>query len=345
MYEDKRFIGKKVRWSSVFLKLLLLILILTLVWFIIYHKKTTVKKSPKGNDMTENLKYFKDNAKKYFTDDKLPIYNNSKVKVTLDEIIKEKGIKPIIDKNGEACSIYSSYAQVTKVNDENYTLKVYLKCKNEADSILTTIKKSNKNNKNNNKVNNNNDDKKNNASKDDNKSSNGSKNQNSNSNTSSNKSNSSKSSSSSSKSSSKSSSSSSKSSSGSSSSSSSSSSSTVTIVDTTKPTQVLDYILYKHARYGEWTTDELKDNYQVSSMRIKYYKYCTGNDYENCPVFAKVPEYMDQINSLLKQGYEEILVRTETITIYRTADCIWSKEKSVDGYEYTGTYKEVYKTI
>ena len=319
MYEDKRFIGKKVRWSSVFLKLLLLILILTLVWFIIYHKKTTVKKSPKGNDMTENLKYFKDNAKKYFTDDKLPIYNNSKVKVTLDEIIKEKGIKPIIDKNGEACSIYSSYAQVTKVNDENYTLKVYLKCKNEADSILTTIKKSNKNNKNNNKVNNNNDDKKNNASKDDNKSSNGSKNQNSNSNTSSNKSNSSK--------------------------SSSSSSSTVTIVDTTKPTQVLDYILYKHARYGEWTTDELKDNYQVSSMRIKYYKYCTGNDYENCPVFAKVPEYMDQINSLLKQGYEEILVRTETITIYRTADCIWSKEKSVDGYEYTGTYKEVYKTI
>ena len=54
---------------------------------------------------------------------------------------------------------------------------------------------------------------------------------------------------------------------------------------------------------------------------------------------------MDQIDSLLKQGYEEILVRTETITIYRTADCIWSKEKSVDGYEYTGTYKEVYKTI
>ena len=124
MYEEKRFVGRKIRWSSVFLKLLLLILIVVLIWYVIYHKKSTVKKQPKGNEMYDNLQYFKDEAIKYFTDDKLPVYSNSKVKISLDEITKANKMKKIKDKNGDKCSIYSSYAQVTKVDDENYTLKV-----------------------------------------------------------------------------------------------------------------------------------------------------------------------------------------------------------------------------
>ena len=45
------------------------------------------------------------------------------------------------------------------------------------------------------------------------------------------------------------------------------------------------------------------------------------------------------------QGFEEEYYKTEYKTIYRTADCIWSKEQHVDGYEYTGTYKEIYKVV
>ena len=144
MYEEKKFEKKKIRWSSVFLKLLLVILILLLVFYIVYHGKNNDKKKKSGNDMNENLRYFRDSSIKYFTDDRLPSFVNSKVKVSLDEMIKDKKIDNIYDKKGKACSTSSSYAQVTKIDDYNYTLKVYLKCKNEADSLLTTIKKDRK---------------------------------------------------------------------------------------------------------------------------------------------------------------------------------------------------------
>ena len=141
MYEEKRFIRKKISWSSVFLKLLLIILIAFLIWFLIYKHKTN-KNTLKGHSMNENLTYLKEQSIKYFNEDNLPKYTNEKYKVTLEQMIKDGASKEIIDKDGNKCSSLSSYSQVTKIDSSNYNLKVYIKCKNEADSILTTVTKS-----------------------------------------------------------------------------------------------------------------------------------------------------------------------------------------------------------
>ena len=76
---------------------------------------------------------------------------------------------------------------------------------------------------------------------------------------------------------------------------------------------------------------------------IKFNKYCPAPDYENCHIIAS--EDTQHTKYYLMQGFEEIYDHTEYVKIYRTADCIWSKEQHVDGYEYTGTYKEIYKTV
>ena len=161
MYEEKRFIKRKINWVSVLLKLLLLFLVVFLIWFLIFGRKNDNKPAKNGKSMEDNLKVLKKDSIKYFDKDKLPKNIGEVKRVTLEEMIKNKATKEVIDKNGKECSKTSSYSQVTKVDENNYSLKVYIKCKNEADSIITSIstgKKTNKNNNtstNNNKTNNN----------------------------------------------------------------------------------------------------------------------------------------------------------------------------------------------
>ena len=145
MYEEKKYVRKNVKWTSVFLKLLLLFLVIFLIWFIAIkiknHASEGKNKSDNGNSMSENLNYLKKQYIKYFNEDNIPKYVNAKVRVPLSDLIEAKASKEIYDKNKVKCSSTSSYGQLMKIDNTNYNLKVYLKCKNEADSILVTITK------------------------------------------------------------------------------------------------------------------------------------------------------------------------------------------------------------
>lgn len=374
MYEEKRFIRKKISWSSVFLKLLLIILIAFLIWFLIYKHKTN-KNTLKGQSMNENLTYLKEQSIKYFNEDNLPKYTNEKYKVTLEQMIKDGASKEIIDKDGNKCSSLSSYSQVTKIDSSNYNLKVYIKCKNEADSIITTVSKSTFiNSKDNSKSTNTKKNTETNKTTDNIKETNTNKTTNTIENTETNKtsettkntnkttskttsSNTSKSTSSTSSSkttstSGKSTSSSTSSSTGSSTSSSTGSSSTGTTpsAPTTPSTteykpeeSKLLYTEYRLIKYGDWQYEKPTSGYyKTSTISIVYNRYCYATDYENCHVIPNVNKYKKDIEYFLMQGFEEIYDHTDKIPVYLPYELIWSRTKDLPGYTYTGDHREFY---
>ena len=354
MYEEKRFIKRKINWFSVFLKVLLLFLVIFLIWFLIFGRKTSNKPAKKGQSMEDNLKNYKKDSVKYFTEDKLPKDIGEVKKVTLEEMIKDKATKEIIDKNGNKCSTKSSYSQVTKVEDNNYTLKVYIKCKNEADSVLTTIstgKKKTTTKTNNNKTTNN--------TKNTNNNNNTNSNTNTNNSTNTKKTNTKTSSSSTTKTTKETSIVEVKSNTNTNTNSNSNNNTTVaantnTNTNTTTQTSTtqefvptkdnLLYTEYELIKYGEWTTTKPESGrYKVQKLSVVVNKYCYGSDKYNCHTIPKTDKYKDEIDFLLKQGYTEIYDHTNSTYVYLPYETIWSKTKDVEGYTYTGNYRDVHK--
>ena len=352
MYEEKRFIKRKINWVSVLLKLLLLFLVVFLIWFLIFGRKNDNKPAKKGKSMEDNLKVLKKDSIKYFDKDKLPKNIGEVKRVTLEDMIKNKATKEVVDKNGKTCSKTSSYSQVTKVDENNYSLKVYIKCKNEADSIITSIstgKKTNKNNNtntnnnktnnntnNNNKTNNNTNTSNNNSTKKTtttNKTTNkttketstvkisGNTNTNNNTNTTVATNNNTN--------------------------TNTNSNSNTNTTQTTEfvPTQQnLLYTEYELVKYGEWTTTKPETGkFKTQILKVVVNKYCYGNDNYNCHTIPKMDKYKNDIDFLLAQGYREIYDHTNQTYVYLPYEAIWSKTKDVDGYTYTGRYRDVHK--
>lgn len=84
----------------------------------------------------ENIIAMKDAAKSYYTTPRLPQNVGDKVKMTLGEMLDKKIILPFTDKNGKACDKEKSYVEITKENDEEYIMKVNLKCSDEENYLL-----------------------------------------------------------------------------------------------------------------------------------------------------------------------------------------------------------------
>ncbi len=82
-----------------------------------------------------NTTFMKDAAVDYFTNERLPQSVNSKVKITLGEMIEKKLLYTITDSNGETCSLNDSYVEVTKYESE-YVFKIKLSCNDVSDYIL-----------------------------------------------------------------------------------------------------------------------------------------------------------------------------------------------------------------
>lgn len=84
----------------------------------------------------ENINNMKDAAKDYFTIKRLPKNINEKVKITLKEMIDNKLILSVIDKNGKSCNYEDSYVEITRL-DKEYEMKTYLSCAGASDYILS----------------------------------------------------------------------------------------------------------------------------------------------------------------------------------------------------------------
>ncbi len=83
-----------------------------------------------------NLSNMKSVASNYFKGENLPSSIASSVKLTLENMIS----KNLIAEFNTVCSMTDSYAEATKVNDTDYSLKVRLVCGDKSDYILDTIR-------------------------------------------------------------------------------------------------------------------------------------------------------------------------------------------------------------
>ena len=83
----------------------------------------------------DNLDKMKEAATSYFTKERLPKEIGESKKITLKDMIEEKLLVPLIDKNGKECNKTKSYVKISKLDDE-YLMKVNLSCSEKEDYIL-----------------------------------------------------------------------------------------------------------------------------------------------------------------------------------------------------------------
>lgn len=125
-----------INWKDIIIKVIILALfILLLLWLF-----------PKANlDVfydsiySENIKTMKDAARNYYTVDRLPANVGDQTSMTLKEMIDNKMLIRFTDKDGQTCDETTSKVEVTKIADDEYTLKVQLNCGEQQDYILETI--------------------------------------------------------------------------------------------------------------------------------------------------------------------------------------------------------------
>ena len=136
--------------------ILVIVFVLLLVWLLPkFITPTTVVKEnnksggTKGGSSTvatettskifqDNLDKMKDAAISYYTDERLPKEVGESKKMTLSQMIGEKLITPLVDKNNKAVDVEKSYVKITK-SDEEYILKVNLKDSEKEDYILVHL--------------------------------------------------------------------------------------------------------------------------------------------------------------------------------------------------------------
>lgn len=114
--------------------ILIIILVLLLVWLL----PMPNMKGINNRIFNANIQEMKNAAIPYFTTDKLPQEVGDEVTLTLQEMIDLKLLLPFTDKNGDACDTQKSYVTLTK-KDNEYEMKVNLKCNDEEDYILVTL--------------------------------------------------------------------------------------------------------------------------------------------------------------------------------------------------------------
>ena len=121
---------------------LIIIFVLLLMWLLptkTINNGSNVDLSPLTNRIfNANIQEMKEAAIPYFTTERLPKNVGDEVKLTLQEMLDLKLLLPFTDKNGDTCDTKNSYVTVTKEENE-YILKVYLKCNDDEDYILVHI--------------------------------------------------------------------------------------------------------------------------------------------------------------------------------------------------------------
>lgn len=83
----------------------------------------------------DNILMMKDAAKDYYTTERLPKNVGDSVSMTLGDMLNKNLLVPFTDSNGKQCDLEESYVKVTN-NDEEYLMKVNLKCSDQENYIL-----------------------------------------------------------------------------------------------------------------------------------------------------------------------------------------------------------------
>lgn len=137
---------------------LVVIFVILLVWLLpkFINPSTVVKNDKKGgsnsnskNEVVDvsknssevfqnNMDRMKEAAISYYTKDRLPSNVGDSKQMSLSDMIGEKIISPLIDRNNKAVNVDKSYVKITKLDDE-YLLKVNVKDSEKEDYILVHL--------------------------------------------------------------------------------------------------------------------------------------------------------------------------------------------------------------
>ncbi len=130
---------------DILLKAIIVIIFIILIIFIIT-RLTTPNNSNNSNSVnsnydqvfSENLKAMEDAAYSYYTEERLPKEVGDINELTLREMINSNLLEAFTDADGNSCDVNASYIRLTK-NEEDYTLRVNLKCNEKEDYSLTKV--------------------------------------------------------------------------------------------------------------------------------------------------------------------------------------------------------------
>lgn len=141
MYTEENIKGR-FPLRDVLLKVMIVIIFIILILFVIAKVvlSSDTKKSTSNYDevFSENLKAMEEVAYTYFTEDKLPTEVGANNQLTLRQMFNLNLLNAFTDADGKACDVNDSYIRITK-NDDDYTLKVNLKCEDKEDYLLTKV--------------------------------------------------------------------------------------------------------------------------------------------------------------------------------------------------------------
>lgn len=143
MYEEKpkkslSLSNLNINWKSLLIKLAILLVAVFIILFLV----SLVKKDKKTleSNLATNLQSMKTAAKEYFVGSRLPSNVNGRKKITLGEMFDNHLVTKFTDQNNNTCDTIGSYAEATKINSTDYTIKVKLVCGEESDYVIDTIK-------------------------------------------------------------------------------------------------------------------------------------------------------------------------------------------------------------
>lgn len=132
-YEDR----KRYPIRDFLIKLVLVIIFVLLLLWLLPTSNVNLK-GLTDRIFNANIQTMKEAAIPYFTTERLPQKVDESKTLTLQQMIDLKLLLPFTDKNGDSCDTEASYVKITKKNDE-YVLKVNLKCGKEEDYILVYV--------------------------------------------------------------------------------------------------------------------------------------------------------------------------------------------------------------
>ena len=136
MYDDNVTYRVGINWKDILIKIIMLILFVVILLLLFPKADLDVFYD---SVYSNNVKTMKEAARNYYTVDRLPSNVGDKTSMTLKEMVDDHMLIRFTDKDGKTCDESASYVEVTKISNNEYTLKVQLKCGSQEDYILETI--------------------------------------------------------------------------------------------------------------------------------------------------------------------------------------------------------------
>ncbi|HPE15279.1 MAG TPA: hypothetical protein PLT65_05645 [Bacilli bacterium] len=114
--------------------LLRLILVIIFVLLLIWLCPMLNIKSHNSSVFNDNIDRMREAATSYFTNERLPKEVGESTKITLEEMVNNKLLLPVLDSRGRTCNEEKSYVEIDKKATE-YVMTIYLSCEDQADFI------------------------------------------------------------------------------------------------------------------------------------------------------------------------------------------------------------------